>query len=384
MSIPFIDLKTQYGRVEDEVQNGIKAVLEHGKYIMGPEVAEVEAKLAAYVGAKHAVGCASGTDALLMALLALGIGPGDAVFTSPFTFFATGESIALLGATPVYVDVDPQTYNIDPEKLALAIAAVRQNDPSIYPIPKVAGLTPKCVMPVDIFGLCADYDAIAAVAEEEGLTVIEDGAQAFGAEYRGRKACSFGDIACTSFFPAKPLGCYGDGGMCFTDSDDLAEKLRSVRVHGQGRDKYDNVRLGINGRLDSMQAAVLLAKFAIFPEEVERRQKVAAGYREVLANSGLGLPFIPEDCVSAWAQFCVTTKDEAAKEAVLAKLGAAGIPTAQYYPIPLHVQTAMGYLGYKKGDMPVTDDLSGRIFAMPMHPYLERDAQEAVAEALRG
>jgi len=284
----FIDLATQQKRVRDKIEANITAVLDHGKYIMGPEIKTLEQRLADYAGVKHAIGCASGTDALLMALMALKVGPGDAVFTSPFTFIATAEVISLLGATPVYVDIDPATFNLDPSKLALAVSALKASDSNLYPLPITNNplpFTPKAVIGVDIFGLPAEYERIDAVAREHDLLVIEDAAQSFGAELNGIKACSFGNIACTSFFPAKPLGCYGDGGMCFTDDDELANIMESVRVHGKGDHKYDNVRIGINGRLDSLQAAILLAKFDIFPEEIQLRQKVADRYSALLGEN---------------------------------------------------------------------------------------------------
>jgi len=303
----FIDLATQQKRIRKQLEKNILAVLDHGKYIMGPEVAEIEQRLAEYVGVKHAIGCSSGTDALLMALMAYNVGPGDAIFTTPFTFIATAEVISLLGATPVFVDIDPNTFNISPQELEKAIIALKRNDPSIYPLPKVNGETPKPkgIIPVDLFGLPADYDTINAIAKEHDIFVIEDAAQSFGAEYKGRKACSLADIACTSFFPAKPLGCYGDGGMCFTDSDELAELMNSVKIHGQGKDKYNNVRIGINGRLDSLQAAILNAKFEIFPEEVSVRDKVASHYNQLIEEHvyDLLVPQTPEGLKSVWAQY---------------------------------------------------------------------------------
>jgi len=283
--LDFIDLKTQQRRIKEQLDANIQKVLAHGSYIMGPEVKELEQKLASYVGIKHTIGCASGTDALLMALMAYGVGPGDAIFTTPFTFIATAEVISLLGATPVFVDIDPVTFNIDPAKLALAIQAVKANNPSLHPLPLTPNalpLTPRGVIPVDLFGLPADYDAINAIASDHGLFVIEDAAQSFGAVYKGKRAGALADVACTSFFPAKPLGCYGDGGMCFTDNDELAAALDSIRVHGKGSHKYDNARIGINGRLDTLQAAILLAKFDIFPEEVQLRQNVANRYTALL------------------------------------------------------------------------------------------------------
>ena len=293
----FIDLKTQQTRIKETLNNNIQNVLAHGNYIMGPEIKQLEAKLAAYTKTKHAISCASGTDALLMALMAYGVKPGDAIFTTPFTFIATAEVIALLGATPIFVDIDPKTYNIDPAKLSLALKALKANDSSIYPLPKVLSsppvgegkgegeiLRPRGVIPVDLFGLLADCQAIDNIAKDNGLFMVEDAAQSFGANYKDKMSCSFGNIGCTSFFPAKPLGCYGDGGMCFTDDDHLAEIMASIRVHGKGGHKYDNVRIGINGRLDTLQAAILLAKFDIFPEEIEMRQTVAQRYTNLLSH----------------------------------------------------------------------------------------------------
>jgi len=377
----FVDLKTQQKRIKATLDTNIQRVLEHGNYIMGPEIKELETKLGAYVGAKHAISCASGTDALLMALMALNVGPGDAVFTTPFTFIATAEVISLLGATPVFVDIDQKTYNIDPEKLEKAIIAVKSNNASIHCLPLInKNLNPKCIIPVDLFGLPADYDVIDAVAKKNNLVVIEDAAQSFGAEYNARKACSFGNIGCTSFFPAKPLGCYGDGGMCFTDDDTLASVLRSIRVHGQGSHKYENVRIGINGRLDTLQAAILLAKFEIFPEEIELRQKIAENYTSLMGrNPAVTTPSIPTGCKSAWAQYSILAEDESKRAAFFDKLKAANIPTAIYYPKPLHRQTAFAGLGYKPGDFPVSEDCASRIFSLPMHPYLLKEDQEKVA-----
>jgi dTDP-4-amino-4,6-dideoxygalactose transaminase len=373
MGIPFIDLKAQYRRIQDEVKSGIDAVLEHGAYIMGPEIRDIESTLAEFCSVKHAVGCASGTDALTMALLSLGVGPGDAVFTTPFTFMATAETVALLGATPVFVDIDPVTYNIDPADLRRKISKVHDEQK----------LTPRGVIAVDIFGVPADYDRIEPMAKNNGLFLIVDAAQSFGATYKGRPVCSFGDVACTSFFPAKPLGCYGDGGMVFTDDDTLNELLLSVRVHGQGKDKYDNERLGITGRLDSMQAAVLKAKFTIFPEEIELRNKVADRYaRELAAVPDLVAPSVPDDCVGVWAQYCVMARDSRHRAELQAKLQAEGIPSPIYYPIPLHLQTAYASLGYQKGDLPVSENVAERIFALPMYPYLSTEHQDLVVSTL--
>ena len=379
----FIDLAAQQRRISKELNANIARVLAHGQYINGPEVRELESALAAYVGTKHAVGCASGTDALLMALMALDIGPGDAVLTSPFTFFATAEVISLVGATPVFVDIDPATFNIDPAKLDQAVRAVEKGDSSLHPLPVTAGgtLRARAVIPVDLFGLPADYDAIEAIAARHRFPVIEDAAQSFGSECNGRKCCSFGRIACTSFFPAKPLGCYGDGGMCFTEDDRVAERLRSIRVHGQGSDKYENIRIGINGRLDTLQAAILLAKFAIFPEELELRQEVARRYNELLADR-VKTPEVPNGYRSAWAQYSILVRDGALRTSRIAKLKEAGIPTAIYYPKPLHLQTAFAGLGYQEGDFPVSEDCARRIFSLPMHPYLAAGEQRRITALL--
>lgn len=399
----FIDLKTQQTRIKETLNSNIQNVLSHGSYIMGPEIKQLEAKLATYTGTKHAISCASGTDALLMALMAYGVKPGDAIFTTPFTFIATAEVISLLGATPVFVDIDPKTFNMDPAKLGLAIKALKANDSSIYPLPRVDHqpstinhqLRPKGIISVDLFGLPADYDAIAPIAKEHGLFVVEDAAQSFGAKYKDKKSCSFGNIACTSFFPAKPLGCYGDGGMCFTNDDQLAEVMSSVRVHGKGNHKYDNVRIGINGRLDTLQAAILLAKFAIFPEEVELRQTVAQRYTNLLStinlehrtlnveHSSLLTPHVPVGYASVWAQYSLLTKDEKCRTDLMKKLQDNKIPTAIYYPKPLHLQTAFAYLRYKKDDFPMSEDCASRIFSLPMHPYLTESEQKNIANVLK-
>lgn len=400
----FIDLAAQQKRIRNEIEKNINKVLDHGNYILGPEVKELESKLADYVGIKHAIACASGTDALLMALMAYGVKPGDAIFTTPFTFIATAEVIALLGATPIFVDIDPKTYNIDPAKLALAIKALKNNNSSIYPLPNIEHrtlnfeLTPKGVIPVDLFGLLADYDAIGSIAKENDLFIIEDAAQSFGARYKDKMSCSFGNIACTSFFPAKPLGCYGDGGMCFTNDAQLAQIMNSIKVHGKGSDKYDNIRIGINGRLDTLQAAILLAKFSVFPKEVELRQTVAQRYTDLLSHnllpiahnplitsdqrSALITPDLPSGARSAWAQYSLLAKDEEHRAALLKKLQENKIPSAIYYPKPLHMQTAFAHLGYKKGDFPVSEACASRIFSLPMHPYLKAEDQERIVALL--
>ncbi len=380
----FIDLAAQQNRIGEKLNSNIQQVLKHGKYIMGPEVKELESRLASYVGAKHAVACSSGTDSLLLALMAYGVGNGDAIFTTPFTFIATAEVISLLGATPIFVDVDPVTYNIDPKKLEQAIDAFCGKDKNIYPLPNgCSNLNSRGIIAVDLFGLAADYDSINKIAEKHNLFVIEDAAQSFGGEFNGNKTCSLTDIGCTSFFPAKPLGCYGDGGMCFTDNDEKAEIMRSILVHGKGSDKYDNVRIGINGRLDTIQAAILHAKFDIFPEEIDLRNKVAKRYNDLLASQSiLQPPCIMDGYISAWAQYSILAKDELHRAELQGKLKDAGIPTAIYYPKPLHLQTAFKSLAYNNGDFPVSEESSNRIFSIPMHPYMTIEDQEKVANVL--
>jgi dTDP-4-amino-4,6-dideoxygalactose transaminase len=369
--LDFIDLKSQQQRISASLAENIQRVLAHGQYVMGPEVQELEDRLAAYVGVKHTISCSSGTDALLMALMAYGVGPGDAVFTTPFTFIATAEVIQLLGATPVFVDIDPKTFNLDPEALADAVSRLGQN-------PGTAHLKPKGIIPVDLFGQPADYDRIHTIARGRGLFVLEDAAQSFGATYKGRRAGSLSEMAATSFFPAKPLGCYGDGGAVFTDNDDLAEVLRSIRVHGQGKLKYEHVRIGLTGRLDTLQAAVLLAKLEIFAQEVTARQEVAQRYSEAL-NPLVEVPLVDPACTSVWAQYSVLSES---RELLLQKLQAAQIPAAIYYPLPLHLQRAFAHLGYKPGDFPVSESASRRIFSLPMHPYLGPDDQARIIQVL--
>jgi dTDP-4-amino-4,6-dideoxygalactose transaminase len=382
----FIDLAAQQRIIRERIEINIQAVLAHGRYIMGPEIKELEKRLAEFVGVKHAIACSSGTDALLLALMSYGLGPGDAIFTSPFTFIATGEMIGLLGATPVFVDIDPKTFNIDPEHLERAIDALKRASAD-YPLPANSdrsSLTSKGVIAVDLFGLPADYDAINEIAKRHGLYVIEDAAQSFGARYKDKRTCSLADIACTSFFPAKPLGCYGDGGMCFTDDEELAHTMLSLSVHGQGNDKYENVRIGINGRLDTMQAAILLAKFDIFPDEIKMRQRVAAMYTALLSTlkADLITPHVPPKLQSVWAQYSVLAEDEKHRDALQSRLQEEGIPTAIYYPKPLHLQGAFKNLAYKQGDFPVSEAASRRIMSLPMHPYLNLEDQERIARVM--
>jgi UDP-2-acetamido-2-deoxy-ribo-hexuluronate aminotransferase len=369
--LDFIDLKTQQAQILPALTERIQRVLAHGQYIMGPEINELEERLAAYVGVKHAISCSSGTDALLMPLLAYGVGPGDAVFTTPFTFIATAEVIQLLGAVPVFVDIDPKTFNIDPGLLEAAIASLGKD-------PRTAQLKPKGIIPVDLFGQPADYEKINAIAKKHGLFVLEDAAQSFGATYKGRRAGALAEVAGTSFFPAKPLGCYGDGGAVFTADDTLAAKMRSIRVHGQGTHKYDHVRLGLNGRLDTLQAAILLVKLEIFDQEVAARQVVAQRYSDGLRHV-VEVPYVAPDCTSVWAQYSVLSDHKAE---LLAKLEEAGVPTAVYYPLPLHLQGAFAHLGHQAGDFPASEKAAARIFSLPMHPYLSAEDQGRIINVL--
>jgi len=360
----FIDLAAQQKRIRNKIEANILNVLNSNSYINGPEVAELEQKLARFVGVSYAIGCSSGTDALLMPLMAYDIKPGDAVFTTPFTFIATAEVIQLLGATPIFIDCEKDTFNIDIGKLEKSIEKVKRE----------GTLKPRCIMPVDLFGQCADYDEINEIAKRHGLFVLEDAAQSFGAEYKGRRAGSLADVAATSFFPAKPLGCYGDAGMIFTDNKELYDKLISIRVHGQGVDKYNNVRIGINGRIDTIQAAILLAKFEIFEEEIQLRQNVAEKYSTGLSKS-VGVPFVKKHNLSVWAQYSILHPE---RDKIILKLKEANIPTAIYYPKPLHLQDAFANLKYKQGDFPVCEELAREIFSLPMHPYLEEKQQDKI------
>jgi UDP-2-acetamido-2-deoxy-ribo-hexuluronate aminotransferase len=388
--IPFIDLQSQFARIQSDVEAAILSVVRSGQFILGPEVAKLEERLADYVGAKHCISCASGTDALVMALMAKGVGPGDAVFTVPFTFMASAEAIATVGATPIFVDVAADSFNMDPAALARAIKALAAADASIHPLPRLPeaelkALTPKGVIAVDLFGLTADYASINATAAANGLFVIEDAAQSFGASANNARSGSLAEIACTSFFPAKPLGCYGDGGAIFVNDSELDAILRSIRVHGQGDDKYENVRMGITGRLDAVQAAVLHKKLDIFDDEMAHRQRVANGYAAALASEGIDViaPAIPEHHVSAWAQYTVTARDAAARTDFQQRLSAAGVPTMIYYPKALHQQKAFANLGYETGDFAVSEDLASRVFSLPMHPYLADEQIAHIVSAMK-
>lgn len=374
MSIPFIDLKSQYQQAKQDIDKAIHKVLDHGQYIMGPEVKELEQQLADYIGVKHAVACSSGTDALLLPLMAQKLQKNDAVFTVSFTFFATAESISLAGGTPVFVDIDPDTFNMSPESLEQAIEKVISE----------GQLTPKGIMPVDLFGLPADYDAINVIAKKYGLFVLEDAAQGFAGNYKGKKAGSLGDVAATSFFPAKPLGCYGDGGAVFTNDDDLYEDLVSLRVHGQSKvgDKYDNVTIGLNARMDTIQAAVLLEKLKLYDDEIVQRNRVAQRYHDHLKEV-LKTPQVPQGYGSVWAQYSVLAQFDEQREQIRSALQEQGIPTAVYYPVPTHLSSAYAEDGYQLGDLPVSEEYSKKIFSLPMHPYLENEQIDNVAEIIK-
>lgn len=355
----FIDLAAQYQHLKEKIDSRIQKVLDHGQYIMGPEVFELEEKLAEYVGVKHVVSCANGTDALTLCMMVLGIKEGDAVFCPTFTFFASAETISLANATPVFVDSDEQTFNICPIDLERRILEVIEE----------GRLTPKAIIAVDLFGLPANYPELQKIADKYNLKLIEDAAQGFGGAINGRKAGSFGELATTSFFPAKPLGCYGDGGAVLTDNDEYAELLRSYRVHGKGNNKYDNVRIGMNSRLDTIQAAILLEKLAEFPQELNNRNKVADNYERELSGK-FQTPKVPPGYESAWAQYTLVSKN---REKTLAEYREKGIPTAIYYATCLHQQTAFKELEYKVGDFPIAEELAKKVFSLPMHGYMHSE-----------
>tara|TARA_Y100000591_G_scaffold293080_1_gene280737 strand:+ start:199 stop:1314 length:1116 start_codon:yes stop_codon:yes gene_type:complete len=366
----FIDLKKQQSKIREKIDKRIKSVLDHGKYIMGPEVFELEEKLSEYVDMKYCISCSSGTDALLIPLMAYGIGPGDAVITTPFTYIATAEVIALLGAKPIFVDIYESTYNLNPDGIEDAIKDAKSK-----------GLNAKAIIPVDLFGLPARYRLINEVAKKYDLMIIEDAAQGFGGEIREEKAGSFGDVACTSFFPAKPLGCYGDGGAVFTNDEELAHKMRSIRIHGSGSDKYENIRIGINGRIDTIQAAILLEKLSIFNDELISRNKIANYYSNNI-TSNFYKPFIPKDYLSSWAQYSLLANSESERNEVMSILSNASIPCMIYYKLPLHLQTVFKKLGYGDGDFPISEKTSKQIFSIPMHPYLDNEKQNRIIEIL--
>ncbi|MGA2997158.1 DegT/DnrJ/EryC1/StrS family aminotransferase [Bradyrhizobium sp.] len=370
-NIPFIDVAAQRRRLGPAVDEAVSRVLAHCQFINGPEVTALEAALAAYSGAKHVVTCASGTDALVMVLMAKGVGRGDAVLCPSFTFCATGEAVALAGATPVFVDVDEATFNIDAASLKRGIATAKR-----------LGRKPRGVIPVDLFGQSADHDEVFAIAVAEGMFVLDDAAQAFGASYKGRRLGGMGVITATSFFPAKPLGCYGDGGAIFTDDEKFAEVLRSVRVHGQGSDKYDNVRLGLTGRLDTIQAAVLIEKLKIFDDEIAVRNKLAERYAQGLGNV-VTVPRLASGHTSVWAQYTIRLPKGTDRDAFAAALKAQGVPTAIYYPKSMHQQTAYKAYPVADGGLPVSERLSADVISLPMHAYLDEASQDRVIQAVR-
>src|SRR5215813_8264020 len=370
--IPFIDVGAQRQRLGKSLDAALSRVLSHNQFINGPEVAQLEAALAAFCGARHVVTCSSGTDALLMVLMAKGLARGDAVLCPSFTFCATGEAVALTGATPVFVDVDEATFNMDAASLERGIATAKR-----------LGLKPKAAIPVDLFGQSADHDAVGAIAAAEGLFVLDDAAQSFGASYKGRRLGTFGLATATSFFPAKPLGCFGDGGAIFTDDDELAESLRSIRVHGQGSDKYDNVRLGLTGRLDTMQAAILIEKLKIFEDEIAVRNKIADRYARGLGNF-VRVPRLASGCTSVWAQYTIRLPEGTDRDGFAAALKAQGIPTAIYYTKSMHQQTAYRDFPVADGGLPVSERLSNDVISLPIHAYLDEATQGRIIAVVRG
>lgn len=369
-AIPFIDLAAQRRRLGVRLDRAMERVLEHGGYILGPEVQELERRLAGFCGVRHAIGCANGTDALVLALMAKGVGAGDAVLVPSFTFAASAEAVALAGATPVFVDVR-EDFNLCPTSLEAGLETARAQ-----------GLRPVAVVVVDLFGQAADYERIGAICARHGLWILADAAQSFGGVHPGGKVGILGTVTTTSFFPAKPLGCYGDGGALFTDDDDLAGTLRSLRAHGQGSDKYDNVRVGLNSRLDTLQAAILLEKLAIFPDEIEARNRVAERYGRGLGDV-LAVPAVADGVTSVWAQYTVRV-DGGRRDMLAARLKDAGVPTAIYYPKPLHRQTAYRNFPVAAGGcLPVSDRLSAEVLSLPMHPYLEPAVQDRIIRTVR-
>ncbi|MEI6572892.1 MAG: DegT/DnrJ/EryC1/StrS family aminotransferase [Alphaproteobacteria bacterium] len=367
--LPFIDLQAQRARIGSAIDAGLLRVAAHGHYIMGPEIKTLEDDLTAFCGAKHCITVANGTEALAMPLMAKGLKPGDAVFVPSFTFAATAEVVAWLGAVPIFVDVDAETFNMDPASLEAGIA-----------VAKAKGLKPTAIIPVDLFGQAADYDAIEIIANAHGLWIMSDAAQSFGGAYKGRKIGTIGLVTATSFFPSKPLGCYGDGGAIFTDDDEMAAVHKSLRVHGQGSDKYDNVRIGLNARLDTMQAAVLIEKLKILGDEIEARNRIAIRYSEALSQS-VPVPHIAEGRYSAWAQYTIRVHAER-RAAIGAALKELGVPTMIYYPKPLHQQTAYKHFPLAGNGLPTSERLAKEVLSLPMHPYLDEVSQDRVIDAL--
>lgn len=369
-AIEFIDLKAQRAHIGQAMEDAILKVVRDGNYILGPEVEQFETGLAAFCGAKHAIGVANGTDALILVLEALGIGPGDAVICPSFTFAATAEVVAWMGATPVFAEIDEATYNLDPKGLAAALETARKHE-----------LKPRALISVDLFGQACDYDPIEAFCKQNGLVLIADSAQGFGARYKGRVAGSIGDFATTSFFPAKPLGCYGDGGAILTDSDEHTALILSLRFHGKGSYKYDNVRIGVNSRLDTLQAAVLNEKLKVYAEELDKRQLVATRYTAALKDL-VTTPYVTPDCVSTWAQYTIRV-DADRRDAFQAALKAKGVPTTVYYPKPLHQQTAYRHFPVAGNGLPISERVAQEVVALPMHPYLDEATQDYIIAAVR-
>lgn len=369
-AIEFIDLKAQRRHIGQAMEDAILKVVRDGNYILGPEVGEFETGLAAFCGAKHAIGVANGTDALILVLEALGIGPGDAVICPSFTFAATAEVVAWMGATPVFAEIDEATYNLDPKGLSAALETARKHE-----------LKPRALISVDLFGQACDYEPIEAFCKQNGLVLIADSAQGFGARYKGRVAGSIGDFATTSFFPAKPLGCYGDGGAILTDSDEHTALILSLRFHGKGSYKYDNVRIGVNSRLDTLQAAVLNEKLKVYAEELDKRQFVAARYTAALKDL-VTTPYVMPDCVSTWAQYTIRV-DAGRRDAFQAALKAKGVPTTVYYPKPLHQQTAYRHFPVAGNGLPISERVAQEVVALPMHPYLDEATQDYIIAAVR-
>ncbi len=366
--IPFIDLKAQQERIKSQIDAAIARVLAHGQYVLGPEVKLLEQRLAQFCGSGHALSCASGTDALILPLMLKGIGSGDAVFVPSFTFVATAEVVVLVGATPVFVDVDPRTFLMDVDSLQSAIDEAAKQ-----------GLRPRAIIPVDLFGQPADYKRIGEIARTKDLLMLADAAQSFGATRAGKRVGTLAPITATSFFPSKPLGCYGDGGAIFVDDADTFEILQSLRVHGQGKDKYENVRIGINGRCDTMQAAILLEKLAIFEEEIAMRQQIAERYNDAL-NDVAHTPVVEQGVTCVWAQYTIRLTD---RDSVALKLKEARIPTTIYYPIPLHRQTAYKQFPLAPGGLPVSEKVAGEVLSLPMHPYLSETDQDMIVDAVK-
>ncbi|MDD3630328.1 MAG: DegT/DnrJ/EryC1/StrS family aminotransferase [Bacteroidales bacterium] len=369
----FIDLNKQYEKIKDEINYNINKVIKNANFIMGDEVQSLERELTAYVGVKHCITCANGTDALSLVLMAWDIKKGDAVFVPTFTFFATAEAVSLCGATPIFIDIDPNTFNIDVDKLEKAIKAVIEE----------GKLNPRAIIPVDLFGQSANYPAIMDIAKKYNLLILSDSAQGFGGSLNGQMNCSFGDAAITSFFPAKPLGCYGDGGAIFTNDDKLAEILKSLRVHGKGSNKYDNVRIGVNSRLDNIQAAILLPKLKLFEDyELQSRNIIAQKYNELLSNIVI-TPYVPSGYISSWAQYSIIFKNEEDRNKVKGKLKDMGIPSVIYYEIPLHLQTAYKNNKKKYVDLSTAENICKRILSLPMHPYLEDNEIKLISTTIK-